>query len=101
MAFPKTRMRRLRATAGLRGLVRETELGAGRFMLPLFVMDASVSASDREPIAPGRGAGLCVLPLCVVAAGVAAAGREPIPAMPGVERLSISAAVAEAGEAAA
>jgi len=73
MAFPKTRMRRLRATAGLRGLVRETELSAGRFVLPLFVMDASSSASEREPIA----------------------------AMPGVERLSISAAVAEAGEAAA
>ena len=73
MAFPKTRMRRLRATAGLRGLVRETDLSAGRFMLPLFVMDSSVSASDREPIA----------------------------AMPGVERLSTSAAVAEAGEAAA
>jgi porphobilinogen synthase len=73
MAFPKTRMRRLRATAGLRGLVRETELSAGRFMLPLFVMDAGSSESEREPIA----------------------------AMPGVERLSISAAVAEAGEAAA
>jgi porphobilinogen synthase len=73
MAFPKTRMRRLRATAGLRGLVRETELSAGRLMLPLFVMDASFSASEREPIA----------------------------AMPGVDRLSISAAVAEAGEAAA
>jgi len=26
MAFPKTRMRRLRASAGLRGLVRETQL---------------------------------------------------------------------------
>jgi len=72
MAFPKTRMRRLRATAGLRGLVRETELSAGRFMLPLFVMDASSAGAEREPIA----------------------------AMPGVERLSISAAVAEAGEAA-
>ena len=72
MAFPKTRMRRLRATAGLRGLVRETELSAGRFMLPLFVMDASSTGAEREPIA----------------------------AMPGVERLSISAAVAEAGEAA-
>jgi porphobilinogen synthase len=72
MAFPKTRMRRLRATAGLRGLVRETELSAGRFMLPLFVMDASTAGEEREPIA----------------------------AMPGVERLSISAAVAEAAEAA-
>jgi len=73
MAFPKTRMRRLRASAGLRGLVRETELSAARLMLPLFVMDASSAAAEREPIA----------------------------AMPGVERLSISAAVAEAEEAAA
>ena len=28
MAFPQTRMRRLRASAGLRGLVRETDLRA-------------------------------------------------------------------------
>jgi porphobilinogen synthase len=73
MAFPKTRMRRLRATAGLRGLVRETELSPGRLMLPLFVVDAGSGQPSREPIA----------------------------SMPGVERLSISAAVAEAGEAAA
>jgi porphobilinogen synthase len=73
MAFPKTRMRRLRATAGLRGLVRETDLRAGRLVLPLFVVDASASSPSREPIA----------------------------GMPGVERLSISAAVAEASEAAA
>jgi porphobilinogen synthase len=73
MAFPKTRMRRLRASAGLRGLVRETELSAGRLMLPLFVVDASSAQPAREPIA----------------------------SMPGVERLSVSAAVAEAREAAA
>jgi porphobilinogen synthase len=73
MAFPKTRMRRLRATAGLRGLVRETELSAGRLMLPLFVVDASSTQPAREPIA----------------------------SMPGVARLSVSAAVAEAREAAA
>ncbi len=30
MAFPRTRMRRLRASAGLRGLVRETDLRAGQ-----------------------------------------------------------------------
>jgi porphobilinogen synthase len=72
MAFPQTRMRRLRASAGLRGLVRETELSAGRLMLPLFVTDS----------------------------GSAQAAREPIAAMPGVERLSISAAVADAREAA-
>jgi porphobilinogen synthase len=52
MAFPKTRMRRLRATAGLRGLVRESELSAGRLALPLFVAEAS---SSREPIATMPG----------------------------------------------
>ena len=36
-AFPVTRMRRLRATPLLRGLVRETELNATDFILPLFV----------------------------------------------------------------
>jgi porphobilinogen synthase len=52
MAFPQTRMRRLRATAGLRGLVRETDLRTGQFVLPLFV---SESASAREPIATMPG----------------------------------------------
>ncbi len=47
MAFPQTRMRRLRASAGLRGLVRETELRAGHLVLPLFVTEAP---SGREPI---------------------------------------------------
>ena len=70
MAYPQTRMRRLRASAPLRGLVRETELRAGQLVLPLFVAES------------------------------AAAEREPIATMPGVERLSISAAVAEAAEAA-
>jgi porphobilinogen synthase len=52
MAFPQTRMRRLRATAGLRGLVRETDVRAGQLVLPLFV---SESASAREPIATMPG----------------------------------------------
>jgi porphobilinogen synthase len=47
MSFPQTRMRRLRASASLRGLVRETELSAERFVLPLFV---SATAQAREPI---------------------------------------------------
>jgi porphobilinogen synthase len=47
MAFPTTRMRRLRATAALRGLVRETDLRANRLVLPLFVSEA---ASAHEPI---------------------------------------------------
>jgi porphobilinogen synthase len=52
MSFPQTRMRRLRATASLRGLVRETELSAARFVLPLFV---SEGARSREPIATMPG----------------------------------------------
>ncbi len=71
MAFPETRLRRLRASAALRGLVRETELRPGQLVLPLFVRE-----DDALP------------------------EREPIAAMPGVERLSIDAAVAEAREAA-
>src|SRR5437762_322700 len=66
-------MRRLRASAPLRGLVRETDLRPGQLILPLFVTEAG---------------------------GSAAAEREPIATMPGVERLSLAAAVAEAGEAA-
>jgi len=58
MAFPQTRMRRLRATASLRGLVRETELAPGRLVLPLFV---SQLATGREPI-PGM-AGVERLPI--------------------------------------
>jgi porphobilinogen synthase len=37
MGFPATRMRRLRRTATLRGLVRETRLAAEQVVLPLFV----------------------------------------------------------------
>ena len=38
MAFPVHRMRRLRATEALRGLVRETQLRPGQFILPLFAV---------------------------------------------------------------
>jgi porphobilinogen synthase len=48
MPFPQTRLRRLRASPALRGLVRETELRAGQLVLPLFVAEAGV---PREPIA--------------------------------------------------
>lgn len=47
MAFPVTRMRRLRSSSALRGLVRESEVRAGKLVLPLFV---SETASGREPI---------------------------------------------------
>jgi len=77
MAFPQTRMRRLRASAGLRGLVRETDLRAGQLVLPLFVCETEPAGAGGKP------------------------GREPIATMPGVDRLSIATAVAEAREAAA
>jgi porphobilinogen synthase len=47
MAFPATRMRRLRATPALRGLIRETALRADRLVAPLFV---SETATMREPL---------------------------------------------------
>src|SRR6266446_8489770 len=36
MPFPIQRMRRLRATESIRGLVRETRLAPSQFILPLF-----------------------------------------------------------------
>jgi porphobilinogen synthase len=72
MAFPKTRMRRLRSSPALRGLVRETDLRPSQLVLPLFVSEALPAGVEREPIET----------------------------MPGVERLSITAAVDEARAAA-
>jgi porphobilinogen synthase len=72
MAFPQTRLRRLRRTSPLRDLVRETRVEPGDLVLPLFV------ESGLGPTHP----------------------RTPIGAMPGVDRLSISEAVVEAGIAA-
>jgi len=81
MAFPQTRMRRLRASAGLRGLVRETDVNAGQLVLPLFV-------TETEPTG-ARGEGQA-----------SSSSRQQIATMPGVERLSLSALVEEAREAA-
>jgi porphobilinogen synthase len=47
MAFPQTRLRRLRATRALRGLVRETSLEPADLVFPLFVAHGS---DRREPI---------------------------------------------------
>jgi porphobilinogen synthase len=52
MAFPNTRMRRLRSTAALRGLVRETDLRASKLVLPMFITQ---SGPAREPIATMPG----------------------------------------------
>ncbi len=47
MAFPQTRLRRLRASHALRGLVRETRLEAADLVYPMFVAHG---ADRREPI---------------------------------------------------
>jgi porphobilinogen synthase len=47
MAFPATRLRRLRATRGIRDLVRETDLTAAHLIAPIFVLPG---ASRRESI---------------------------------------------------
>jgi porphobilinogen synthase len=52
MPFPQTRLRRLRGSAPLRALVRETPLSAGDFVLPLFVEDGLEGRSPIEAM-PG------------------------------------------------
>jgi porphobilinogen synthase len=52
MAFPQTRLRRLRTTRALRGLVRETQLSPSDFVYPMFVAHG---VDRREPIAEMPG----------------------------------------------
>ena len=47
MAFPATRLRRLRKTGVLRDMVRETELSAARLVYPMFVQ---LGTDSRTPI---------------------------------------------------
>jgi len=47
MAFPATRLRRLRRTGVLRDLVRETDLSASHLVLPMFVQ---LGEDERTPI---------------------------------------------------
>ncbi len=68
--FPTVRPRRLRTSASLRAMVRETRLSPDCFIAPMFVADEV------------GGNGL----------------REPVPSMPGVNRVCASAAVEDARE---
>ncbi|MDP9293292.1 MAG: porphobilinogen synthase, partial [Actinomycetota bacterium] len=52
MAFPATRLRRLRASLPIRDLVRETELSARHLVYPMFVVDGT---DARTPIASMPG----------------------------------------------
>jgi porphobilinogen synthase len=70
MPFPQTRLRRLRATRALRGLVRETRLQASDFVYPMFVAHG---IDRREPIAAMPGIDHLSIAHAVGEAGEAAA----------------------------
>ncbi len=70
MSFPQTRLRRLRGTHALRGLVRETRLGAADLVYPMFVAHG---LDRREPIAAMPGIDRLSIAHAVSEAGEAAA----------------------------
>ncbi len=70
MAFPQTRLRRLRRTGALRSLVRETRLAASDLVLPLFVTHGS---DVREPISAMPGVDRLSIEHAVAEAAAAAA----------------------------
>ncbi len=70
MAFPQTRLRRLRATRALRGLVRETRLEPADFVYPMFVAHG---IDRREPIEAMPGVDRLSIAHAVAEAGEAAA----------------------------
>src|SRR5437588_4145281 len=69
MAFPQTRLRRLRATHALRGLVRETHLTPGDLVYPMFVAHG---IDRREPIEAMPGIDRLSIANAVAEAGEAA-----------------------------
>jgi porphobilinogen synthase len=70
MSFPATRLRRLRRTAGLRELVRETELWPAHLIQPLFV---TAGEGVREPVASMPGVERLSISEVVTEAGAIAA----------------------------
>src|SRR5918997_1272003 len=74
MAFPATRMRRMRQTAPLRGLTRETELAAGHLVYPMFVV---AGGERRTPIPSMPGIDHLSIDGAVEEAGIAHSLRIP------------------------
>jgi porphobilinogen synthase len=70
MAFPATRLRRLRKSGVLRDLVRETELDVRRLVYPMFVV---LGLERREPISAMPGIDRLSISAAVAEAGEAAA----------------------------
>ncbi len=69
MAFPQTRLRRLRSTRALRGLVQETRLEPADFVYPMFVAHG---IDRREPIEAMPGIDRLSIVHAVAEAGAAA-----------------------------
>src|SRR6201994_4835281 len=69
MPFPATRLRRLRQTGVLRGLVRETDLAVSHLVYPMFVVAAG---PRRTPIAEMPGIDHLSIDGAVEEAGIAA-----------------------------
>jgi len=74
MAFPATRLRRMRRTGALRGLVRETELSPSHLVLPLFVQ---LGTEERTPIDAMPGVARLSIALAVEEARAAHAAGVP------------------------
>jgi porphobilinogen synthase len=92
MAFPHTRMRRLRATHALRGLVRETRLSPADLVYPMFIAHG---IDRREPIAPMPG-----IDRLSIAHAVSEAGEASSLGIPAVLLFGIPAAKDEEGSGA-
>ena len=92
MAFPHTRLRRLRATHQLRGLVRETSLKPSDLIYPMFVAHG---VDRREPIVAMPG-----IDRLSIAHAVAEAGDAAELGIPGVLLFGLPAAKDEEGSGA-
>jgi porphobilinogen synthase len=92
MPFPQTRLRRLRATRELRGLVRETRLEPADFVYPMFVAHG---VDRREPIAAMPG-----IDRLSIANAVTEAGEAKELGIPAVLLFGIPAAKDEEGSGA-
>jgi porphobilinogen synthase len=92
MAFPATRLRRLRRTGLLRGLVRETELSVAHLIQPLFIV---AGQRGRKPIAALPG-----IDHLSIDAAVEEAGELAALGVPGVLLFGLPAAKDEQGSGA-
>ncbi|MGI8903347.1 MAG: porphobilinogen synthase [Solirubrobacteraceae bacterium] len=92
MPFPQTRMRRMRSTHALRGLVRETRLAASDLVYPMFVAHG---ADCREPIAAMPG-----IDRLSIAHAVSEAGEVAALGIPAVLLFGVPAAKDEDGSGA-